>query len=137
MDTKGFTEAVLTGLKRACDETSRAKVARKMGIEYQTLSAVLRRGSGELETFERISKWLSENGYLEPHTAQEAPTPYHFQDATKMVIAADLHATADVIASNLPTHIKTDKLHSLHNHLPEYIHALEDQSNGKKKRAAT
>ena len=133
MEAKTYKETVLAALKEACEGRKMTDLAKKIGIDYQTMIGVIRRGSGELDTLETLAVWLRENGYMERMVARETPIQYQFRDTTEMVIANDLRATADVVASTLPTEIKTDKLRTLKTHLQSYITALESIGKVKKK----
>ena len=137
MDEKNFEEVVYAALKKALETMERKVIAEESGIDYHTVSAFLRRKTASVTTLNALFNVLQKHGYTQAQTliAQDAAPIYTLHSGTEQVIAADLRAAADVVASALPTEIKTDKLQTLKTHLQAYINALEGANPGKKKRA--
>lgn len=138
MDEKNFEEVVHAALKKALETMERKVIAEESGIDYHTVSAFLRRKTASVTTLNALFNVLQKHGYTQAQTliAQESSAPiYTLHSGTEQVIATDLRAAADIVASTLPTEIKTDKLQTLKTHLQAYINALEGANTGKKKRA--
>ena len=136
MESEKYNLKVYEVLKKALKTLSRKAIAEESGVTYANLSQFLQRKTASVKTLDALSNVLTAHGYMPGgDSAREATPPYRFQSATEEVIAADLRAAADVVASALPVSIKTDKLHALESHLPAYIEALEGAPPQKKHNA--